>query len=174
MMNKERFAEKTGRSWEQWLAFLGEIGAADLPHRKIAGRIVATGDANGWWAQSVTVAFEQHIGRRVPGQRSDGAFEVSVTRAVPGTMDAVLNQWKQAMNGRTAFGGVGITEGPNLSASEKWRYWRCALEDGTRVSVTINQKTPDKAGLAVTHEKLASEVEKERWRAFWKDVVISL
>src|SRR5690606_38785401 len=76
------FSEKTGRDWAGWLAFLDEIGARDMPHGEIAARVLATGDASAWWAQSITVAFEQHIGRRRPGQRSAGTYEVSANRTV--------------------------------------------------------------------------------------------
>jgi len=83
----------TGRPWEDWLAFLEKIGAAGLSHKEIAERIAATGDASGWWAQSITVAYEQHIGRRVAGQDNDGAFQVATARTFLGNMDAALDAW---------------------------------------------------------------------------------
>ncbi|MFN4024664.1 MAG: hypothetical protein ACK4MQ_07520 [Hyphomonas sp.] len=164
----EGFAKNTGRDWNGWLEFLGAIGAKDLSHKEIAARIAATGEASGWWAQQITVAYEQHIGRRAPGQRSDGAFEVAVSKTLAGSMDEALAAWQKLAGGRTEFGGVAIAAAPETSATEKWRYWRCGLADGTKLTVTITGKAPGKAGLTVTHDKLASAEDKERWRAFWK------
>src|SRR5690606_39188985 len=84
------FAEKTGKSWQGWLDFLDGIGARDLSHTEIARAIVETGEASGWWAQGITVAYEQHIGRRQPGQRPNGGYEVSVSKTVSGSPEEAL------------------------------------------------------------------------------------
>jgi hypothetical protein len=62
-----------------------------------------------------------------------------------------------------------------VSRTEKWRYWRAALADGTRVTVTISDKpgSAAKAGgpastLAVTSSKLASREDAARWKSFWR------
>ena len=83
----------TARSWQDWLAFLEEIGADRLSHKEIAERVAATGDASGWWSQSIAVAYEQRIGRRRPGQRSDGTYQASASRTIPGTRDEALVAW---------------------------------------------------------------------------------
>ena len=80
-MKLENFARTTGRSWEKWLEFLNEIGAGELTHTEIAQRIHDTGDATGWWSQSIALAYEQHIGRRVPGQVREGEYVVSAESA---------------------------------------------------------------------------------------------
>lgn len=75
----------TGRTWDDWLRFMDRIGAERLDHRAIALRVYRELDGTleqvGWWAQPVTVAHEQHIGRRISGQRPDGTFQASVSRA---------------------------------------------------------------------------------------------
>ena len=38
-------------------------------------------DNPAWWAQSVTVAYEQDSGRRFPGQRPKGTFQTSVSKS---------------------------------------------------------------------------------------------
>ena len=170
----EGFEKNTGRDWAGWLTFLDEIGAAKLTHKEIAERIAATGEASGWWAQQITVAFEQHIGRRAPGQRSDGAFEVAVSKTLAGNMDDALAAWQKMTRGRKDFGGVAMAANPETGATEKWRYWRCSLADGTKLNVTVTDKAPGKSGLTVAHEKLASAEDKERWRAFWETELSAL
>ena len=170
-MKLENFARTTGRSWEKWLEFLNEIGAGELTHTEIAQRIHDTGDATGWWSQSIAVAYEQHIGRRVPGQVREGEYVVSASKSLPGNMDGVLKSWIEFMRPRGELGGVAISRGPEHVATEKWRYWRCGLADGSRVSVTIYQKHPGKAVLSVEHEKLETPDRIEHWRSFWKPLL---
>lgn len=76
-VNADAITKGTAQSWKEWLAFLEAINAHSMPHDEIARRVRETGDASGWWAQTIAVAYEQHIGRRVPGQASDGTFQVS-------------------------------------------------------------------------------------------------
>lgn len=166
--NTSAFADKTGRSWEGWLEFLEEIGARELSHKEIARRIVETGDASGWWAQGITVAYEQHIGRRQPGQRADGRHEVSVSRTVARTLDEAMAAWTSIADRLEMADAVDFAGEADISASDKWRYWRRALADGTRVVVTVGEKSGGKATIALTHEKLAEPEDIERWRTYWK------
>jgi len=84
----------TGRSWDEWLAFFTSIGAEQLTHQEIVARASELG-APPWWRQMVTVAYEQHIGRRVPGQDCDGEFNLSASRTRPGTRGTprALSSW---------------------------------------------------------------------------------
>ena len=102
-INTAAIEKGTGRSWEDWLAFLKSIDAEKLSHKEIAERVAATGDATGWWSQSIAVAFEQSIGRRVPGQDNDGTFQVSATKTLPGTMDEALVAWAALVGDRKEF-----------------------------------------------------------------------
>lgn len=160
----------TGRSWAGWLELLESFDAGSLPHKEIATRLQAEG-ASGWWAQMLTVAFEQHIGRRVAGQDCTGSFSVSVSKTLPGSMDEALARWQTLMAGIDELSDIALTRPPETSETEKWRYWRCGLADGSRVNVNIYQKSPDKAALGIQHDKLESEAQVEHWRAFWKERV---
>ena len=71
-------------TWPEWLSFFKNVGAKDLTHPEIAAKayekMAASQDSRRWWSQAVTVAYEQHIGRRQPGQRSDGTYEVTLNK----------------------------------------------------------------------------------------------
>lgn len=106
-------AAATGISWTDWVAWLDASDARGMSHPEIAAlaqaRMSAGTDVDvenaGWWAQSVTVAYEQQIGRRVPGQRQDGTFYVSASRTVqvePGTAMAV---WQAHRGESDSLGG---------------------------------------------------------------------
>ena len=72
----------TGRDRDEWFALLDRSGAAAWGHQPIAEWLVAEQRVDPWWAQSLTVAYEQARGIRRPGQRQDGTFEASVSRTV--------------------------------------------------------------------------------------------
>lgn len=162
------FSEKTGRDWAGWLAFLDEIGARDMPHGEIAARVLATGDASAWWAQSITVAFEQHIGRRRPGQRSAGTYEVSANRTVAEDIATLFDRAAAHMAASAAFDGVATGPDARTSITPKRSYWRATLADGSTVQLAAEPKGTDRTLLNVTHAKLPAETEVGRWRAFWK------
>lgn len=163
--------EKTGRDWPAWLAFLDGIGAAQMSHKDIAAAVRETGEASGWWAQTITVAYEQHIGRRAPGEMTGGGFQLSVTKTLPCSKDDALAAWLRLMDGCDAVGNLSFAAAPSVSSTDKWRYWRVTLADGSKVTITIADKAGGKAGLAVSHEKLASPEAVERWRAYWREML---
>lgn len=153
-INTAAIESGTARNWREWLAFLDSIGAETLTHKEIAWRVHETGDASGWWAQSIAVAYEQHIGRRAPGQDGDGKFAVSVTRTVAGDMDRAFERWLALMeagptspgwpsragrkpaaarNGATGAVASGM-EHASRSASNKRRRARLASASATRSS----------------------------------------
>jgi hypothetical protein len=170
-MNIAAIEKATGKSWEEWLAFFKDIGAKELNHHEISLKVFETGTP-GWWAQSVTVAYEQHIGRRVPGQRSDGKYEVSVTKTLSGTLDDAFAWWLAKVAEVKEFSGVLLAGEPQASKTDKWRHWRVSLSDGSKVIVSASQKAPGKALLAVTSQKLASNEDAEHWRAYWKKFLV--
>lgn len=88
-VNTQAIEQATGASWQEWCAFLDESGAAQLDHNAIVRKARKFKQISGWWAQSVAVAYEQHIGRRKPGQRSDGLFNASASRTIVGSLDPV-------------------------------------------------------------------------------------
>ena len=56
----------------------------------------------------VTVTYEQHIGRRVPGQDGGGEFSVSTSQTRAGTMDETIKRWIEVVSEREEFSGVAI------------------------------------------------------------------
>ena len=170
----EAISKGTARSWNDWLAWLDGIGAGELSHSEIARRIVATGDASSWWAQAITVAFEQHIGRRKPGQRAGGGFEVSATRTLSGDVVWLFSALIARHAGAQALDGVALDGDPRTSVTPKRSYWRCRLSDGSGVQISLEGKAGSKVLVAATHDRLGSEEDIAPWRAFWKAELAAL
>ncbi|GHD06701.1 hypothetical protein [Zhihengliuella salsuginis] len=178
--NTAAIEKATGRSWDDWVALLDGEGARELPHPEIAGIAIRhldaeTGANNGWWAQSIAVAYEQHIGRRLPGQRPDGTFEGSASRTVAGRRDDVARAWGELILDHLAehggIGGVALEGDARTTDTGKRAYWRSGFTDGTRVAVSFEDKGADKVLVTATHERIAAPDDVADWKAAWKAVL---
>lgn len=89
-------------------------------------------------------------------------------------MDEALEKWVKSLDGMTEFDGVKITSEPSISQTEKWRYWRCGLEDKSAISVNIQTKAEgEKSSLAINHDKIQEAGDLEKWRKYWKTFAIT-
>lgn len=177
-ISTEGIARATGVPWETWTARLEELGARAMSHAEVARRVAEQLDGvvenHEWWGQSVAVAWEQHTGARRPGQAADGSFGLSASRTVAGTPDEALARWAELMAERTEVRGVPFRQPPTTAATERWRYWRVRLADGTRVAATIGARGDGRATVALTHQGLASADDVARWRTTWRDLLARL
>ena len=169
----------TQRPWPEWVARIDSMGGRELAHPEIVplvqGEIAHLEMKNhGWWAQGITIAYEQHIGRRIPGQQGDGTFASSASKTVSGSMDEALAAWIELVDACSSFNNLEVSEEPTTSATAKWRYWRCGLEDDSRVNVTVNESAPGKSRVAVQHARLLSPEAAAEWKAFWKELLAGL
>lgn len=169
--------EATHRTWEEWVKFLDTCGASELDHTHIAelahGELEGIIESAGWWSQSVAVAYEQHIGRRAPGQKNDGSYEVTVTKIVPGTRQDVFALWTEAYGDVTDFAGKPIGNARTSSTPVRL-YYRANFEDGSRLAIAVEQKTPEKAMISITHTKIGSRKKKDSWQRFWRETIDKL
>jgi len=69
---------------------------------------------------------------------------------------------------------IPLTGKPAISKSEKWRYWRVNLQDGSRVTITAGTKTAEKSTLTFSNEKLKGKDDIESWKVFWKNYIKKL
>ncbi len=158
----------TGKPWDYWLKRLTKASAADLSHKDIATLLGEKWDVPGWWAQTIAVAFEQHIGRRIPGQTSNGRYEVSVSRVVAGMPDTLRDAWAASAAQRKRLAGRKPIDRPSTSGTKKRLYWRCKLDDGSSITVSFESKGSGKALISLAHgsaRKLDAEPLKRRWAA---------
>ena len=177
-MNTAAIAAATTRPWHQWVQLFEDAGAAQMNHTQIAVLALELMpddvEQKEWWAQGTAIAFEQHAGLRVPGQTSAGDFQVSTSRTVAGDKEQALETWLKLIGAKTEFGGVPLEGEASTSSTDRWRYWRASLADGTRVVVNISDKQPGKALVGLQHSKLDSVQAVEYWKPIWKDVLAQL
>lgn len=152
-----------------WLDYFASIDAPSLTHAEIASHLSTDTDVSDWWAQMLTVEYEQHLERRVPGQDHAGQFAVSVTRTIDDGMDETLNWWLSVVEGIDSFADVPLAETPEVTRSDKWRYWRVPLIDESRIVANITDRPSGKSRFTVTHEKLKTAEMREHSREYWQE-----
>lgn len=159
----------TGRSRAQWYALLDDAGAAGWDHKQMAAWLVETHDVDGWWAQGLTVGYEQARGLRLPGQRPDGTFEASVSRTLAHDVDGVFPHLADATRRAHWLPGTwqetGVTPGKSV---------RLAADDGTRLLLTISAAGPGKVRVTVTSARLAGADDRDRAKTLGRAALATL
>lgn len=150
-VSDERLVAATGRTRTEWHELLDAQNASAWTHPQIAAWLVATHGVDGWWAQSITVAYEQARGMRLPGQQPDGTFSASSSKSLTGTQQDALDRVIDAYS--TASGN----EPTRVSREAKHPTARWKLADGTSVLATISPGGVGKSRAVLTHSKLDSE-----------------
>ncbi|MBM2615888.1 hypothetical protein JIG36_10005 [Actinoplanes sp. LDG1-06] len=165
----------TNRTWDEWLAFMDSIGAADLDHKAIALKVYyelePTGiDSLGWWTQAVTVAYEQYIGRRIPGQRPDGTFQMSVSKSTKLPMRELMSAWTAFASADTFVTGL-LADAPKVSGTDRRITWRAKAGDGSQIVVTSEPKPNGTASLVAAQMGLQTPEQNDEARAAWSAAV---
>ncbi len=164
----------TRRTWDEWLRFMEAIDATSLDHQQIALKVYeeleGTVEPLGWWTQAVTVAYEQYIGRRIPGQRPDGTFQTSVSRATPLGMAELMQQWTDFAARDASVQGL-VAGDVRVSGTDRRITWRTKARDGSSVVVTSEPKKNGTASVVATQLGLATPEANDEARQLWADVV---
>jgi hypothetical protein len=152
----------TGRTWAEWLVVLDQAGARKKPHRDIAGLLSSRHALPAWWAQMVTVGYEQARGLRVKHQKSDG-FEVSVSRTLAAPVARAFEAWKDA-----ALREKWLPRTPlSIRKATPHKSIRITWADGSRLSVNFWAKGALKCQVVPQHGRLPDAESAERMKAYW-------
>ena len=164
----------TNKSWEDWLAFMDRIGAKKLNRHQIAtevlGELMGKIENPGWWTQAVTVAYEQYIGRRIPGQRPDGTFQTSVSKSTQLSMQELIDAW-------TGFAAKdkdvlkNIKGDVRVSGTDRRISWRTKAADGSDIMVISEPKGNGTASIVVQLNGLATQELNAEAKAKWSTIV---
>lgn len=165
-----------GEPWADTRARLEAAGGASASHKELADALYPQFDGrvdnHGWWVQGAVVAYEQEIGRRVPGQRADGTFDVAVSRTIPGNRSELIEQFASLVG--DTLNEVALDGDPRTSETAKRSFWRANLDGGIKVEAAAETKCEDKTLFVLTTSKLPSPEALEEWRAFGKDFLKQL
>jgi hypothetical protein len=161
----------TGRTWDEWFVLLDRWGAAERPHPEIARWLSEEHGVGGWWAQGVTVGYEQARGLRAPGQRRGGLFEASASKTVAVSVDRLYE----------AFMDPGLRErwlpGAKLEvrAAKPGKSIRANWDDGsTRLVIAFTARGDAKSQVALVHERVPDAEAAAELKAWWRERVAAL
>ncbi|HWD46976.1 MAG TPA: hypothetical protein VHM23_25235 [Actinomycetota bacterium] len=161
----------TGRTWDEWFALLDRWGAAERPHPEIARWLNEEHGVDGWWAQGVTVGYEQARGLRAPGQRRGGLFEVNASKTVAVPVDRLYE----------AFMDPGLRErwlpGAKLEvrAAKPAKSIRANWDDGsTRLVIAFTARGDAKSQVALVHERVPDAEAAAQLKTWWRERVAVL
>ena len=161
----------TGKRWDEWFAVLDRWGAVERPHAEIARWVGTEHGVGGWWAQGVTVAYEQARGLRAPGQRRGGLFEVNVAKTVAVPVERLYEAFIDPDLRERWLPGATMevrTTRPGRSIRANW-------DDGsTRLVVDFTAKGEAKSQVALVHERIADAATAEELKAWWRGRVAAL
>lgn len=162
--------ERTGRGWAHWFALLDDWGATGRTHTEIARWLVTTHEVPGWWAQTITVGYEQARGLRAPGQRRGGGFSASGSRTVAVPVRRLFDAFADDTLRRRW-----LPDAVSVRTATAPKTFRADWADGsTRIVVGFAAVGESKSRVAVQHEKLAGAEEAARLKAYWRERLAAL
>ena len=156
----------TGRTYDQWFKVLDKWGAKEKKHGEIVRQLMKEHGVDGWWAQSITGAYEQERGIRAPGQMADGTYTANASKTVGVPVATLFQAFRNERMRERWLGDVGLkvrTVRPGKSLTAAW-------EDGsTRITVAFIPKGEQKSQVAMAHEKIPDAQTVDELKAFWRE-----
>lgn len=156
---------KTGRTWSEWFAVLDLEGARNRDHKTIATLLAKQHGLPGWWAQMVTVGYEQARGLRAQHQKP-GGYEISRSLTVPVSVETLFNAWLDDRTRRDWLEHSRFV----IRKSSPSKSLRITWVDGeTNLDVNFYPKGKDKSQVSVQHSKLPDAKHAARMKAYWAE-----
>jgi hypothetical protein len=164
--SEETVLKNTGRSWDQWFKMLDKWGAKDKKHGEITRWLAEEHKVDGWWTQSVAVAYEQARGMRAPGQRADGTYSVSASKTVNVPVEELFEAFTNKKKREHWLGEFEFnvrTSRPGKSITASWE------DASTRVAFWFTSKDGAKSQVALAHEKISDAQQADELKLFWRE-----
>ena len=191
-VSDDAVAAATGRNWDEWTAFLDDLGAAEMTHKEIVALTAGPGGlSSGWWQQSVAVGYEQAKGLRVVGQTSGADFQIGVQKTLPvppdvawallaegpgrdiwlGSVDPL--EFRKGQKYRTADGREGEVRScvPGERVRLTWSHPSLARTSTVQIYLA---PAGDRTSVRFHQERLSSLEERELMRSHWRQVLEEL
>ena len=186
-MNSESILRATGRKPEQWYNLIQDAGLSESSHKEIAEYLSGFPEVSFWWAQTLTVEYEKHIGRRVLGQTAGGNFQIGVSRTLNVPL-AELWEFLESSEGISLLLGEGTgadgfeslqsgsdrgieaeTTTYHHASHVRMRFRPPGWKEHSILQVRVRQKGPEKTVITFHQEKLPHEESREEMKNRWKE-----
>jgi len=162
---------KTGKTWREWLVTLDKVGANKMNHRDITRLVHARfPKIGGWWAQMVTVGYEQARGLREKHQTPEG-YAVSASATIAAPVGTLFRAWLDAAVRRRWLAHPTLT----IRKASRNKSLRITWGDGkTHVDVLFYPKGAGKTQVNAQHRKLADSRQASKMKSYWKEQLANL
>jgi hypothetical protein len=168
--SEDAIVRATGHGWAHWFAILDAWGGTRHPHPEIARWLSTEQGVPPWWTQSITVAYEQARGLRLPGQHAEG-FSATATKTVGVPVERLFEAFVDDEVRARWLPGISL----RLRTAKGDRTARFDWEDGgERLVVGFETKGESKATVAIDHQRLTDAGAVERRKAFWRERLVAL
>jgi uncharacterized protein YndB with AHSA1/START domain len=173
-LNEDKVRAATGKSLKQWNEILDADGCRGKTHKEIADMLHGNG-MDYWWAQTVTVEYERHIGRRVLGETADGTFQLGARKTIAVSPEVLWNEIRSALEFQPASHGASgevttLEEGSHL----RMRWSEPGWESHSILQLRVESTAPGRSVLSVHHEKLPDAASRETLLERWKSVLAGM
>lgn len=164
--------KNTGKGWNEWFSRLDDVNVTKLSHTVIARWLIDEGHIESeWWAQPVTVDYEQAPSLRKVNQRADSFF-FSVTKTVSSPVADVYDEWVGTEKRARWLAGP---REPGCSTGNRDKNLQTRWPgDSSSLIVTFTPKGDDRTQVVVQVEKLAEDNQLEPMHKSWKDALAAL
>ena len=142
-------AAATGTHPRDWFEVLDAHEATSWTHTEIAHWLVGHDGVDGWWAQSITVRYEQARGMRAPGQMADGTFTVGASKSIPGDQQRALDR---AIAVFSAHLGA---EPASVNRTAKYPTARWKLPGGESLLLTASPTKNTRTSISAAHSRIS-------------------
>lgn len=159
-VSSEKVKAATGRDWAEWVQFLDGKQASELDHPAIVA-LVFTESPRPWWAQMVSVGYEQAKGKRVKNQTVEG-FQIGISKSFEAPISKVYKAWDEFLE--QWYDGPEFT----ITTNNQDKNLRGKFDDGTIFEAQLLTTKTGKTQLTVDVNKLESATAAEAARTVWK------
>jgi len=156
---------RTGKNWSEWFTILDKAGARKMNHTEMASYLYERHGLDGWWAQMVSVTYEQDRGIRDRHQKPSG-YEISRGKTIAAPVSKVFEAWNdKKLRDRWLTGATVVVRKatPDKSMRITWDGGKSSL------SVYFSSKGDSKSQVVVQHGKLPNAKEAERMKTYWQE-----
>jgi uncharacterized protein YndB with AHSA1/START domain len=188
-ISDEAVEKATGKSWDEWHRVLKEAVVNDWSHKDIVTFLRNEYNLSHWWAQTVTVNYEQFIGKRQVGQTQLSGYQIGVRKAFDISAEAAwelilsskanqiwlgnneIENFEKGNNYVTSEGTTGeirvIKPNHHIRLSWKPKEW----DKPSTLQIGVYTTPSGKTTIAIHQEKLKDEAVREHMREHWKKVL---
>ncbi|GAA2815410.1 DUF4287 domain-containing protein [Saccharopolyspora taberi] len=162
-VSEDALTDRTGRGWDDWFALLDAWGGTGRNHTEIAAHLRDEHGVDGWWAQTVAVAYEQERGMREAHQQADG-FTVNASKTINADAAAVHLAVTDDRKRRDWLADAPL----RLRTARAPKSARFDWGDHARVNVFVVARGESRCSIQIEHSRLESADDVEPTREYWR------